>query len=59
MLDTIPFLPFVPYGLIKVWWKEDKLAIKLLIVSLTGLVSYLSTGIILKAFEYLVKLLTP
>ena len=46
LLDTIPGLPFFPYGLVKVWWKEDKLAIKFITIILLGLASYFSTGLV-------------
>jgi hypothetical protein len=42
LIDTIPGLPFLPYGLLKAWWKEDgKIVLAMLgaIITLLGIIA--------------------
>jgi hypothetical protein len=43
LLDTIPGLPFLPYGLIRAWWKKDKLAIQIFITAGSIIITYALT----------------
>ncbi len=54
-LDTYPFIPFIPKGLVKAWWEDDKVLIKLLLVAIVAAVSYAGTGLAVTLIKVIIR----
>jgi hypothetical protein len=54
LLDTIPFLPFLPYGLIRALWEDDPLLVKLIILAATAIGSYFGADFISTLFKAII-----